>query len=76
MVFEKIREFVCEQFGVEEDDITMDTSFRSDLNADSLDMVEIMMLLEEEFDVGEIDEEAAAGIETVGDAVNFIQSLE
>lgn len=74
MVFEKIRDFVCEQFGIDEDDISMDTSFRADLNADSLDMVEIMMLLEEEFDIGEIDEDTAAGIETVGDAVNFIQS--
>jgi acyl carrier protein len=74
MVFEKIRDFVCEQFGVEEDDVTMETSFRADLNADSLDMVEIMMLLEEEFDIGEIDEDTAASIETIGDAVNFIQS--
>lgn len=74
MIFEKIREFVCEQFGVDESEVTLDTSFRADLSADSLDMVEIMMLLEEEFDIGEIDEETAAGIDTVGDAVNFIQS--
>ena len=75
MVFDKIREFVCEQFGVGEDEVTLETSFKTDLNADSLDMVEIMMLLEEEFDVGEIDEETASSVETVGDAVNLVQSL-
>ncbi|MBR6741024.1 MAG: acyl carrier protein [Clostridia bacterium] len=74
MVFEKIRAIICDQFGVEEDMVTMDTSFKEDLNADSLDMVEIVMTLEEEFDIGEIDEDSVAGIETVGDAVNFIQN--
>jgi acyl carrier protein len=75
MVFEKVRAIICEQFGVSEDMVTMDTSFKEDLNADSLDMVEIIMSLEEEFDIGEIGEEEVAGIETVGDAVNFISSL-
>jgi acyl carrier protein len=75
MVFDKICEFISEQFGIEEDDITLETSFKTDLNADSLDMVEIMMVLEEEFDIGEIDDETAAGIETVGDVVNLIQSM-
>ena len=74
MVFEKIRAIICDQFGVEEDMVTMETSFKEDLNADSLDMVEIVMTLEEEFDIGEIDEDSVAGIETVGDAVNFIQN--
>jgi len=75
MVFEKIRAIICDQFGVSEDTVTMETSFKEDLNADSLDMVEIVMSLEEEFDIGEIGEDAVAGIETIGDAVNFIASL-
>lgn len=74
MVFEKIREIICDKFAIEEDSVTMDTSFKGDLNADSLDMVEIIMALEEEFDIGEIDENAVMEIETVGDAVNFISS--
>ena len=53
----------------------MDTSFKEDLNADSLDMVEIVMAIEEEFDIGEIDEDAVSGIDTVGDAVNFISNI-
>ncbi len=75
MVFEKIREIICDKFAIEEDQVTMDTSFKGDLNADSLDMVEIIMALEEEFDIGEIDENAVMEIEMVGDAVNFISSV-
>lgn len=74
MVFEKVRAIICDKFGIEEDQVTMETSFKEDLNADSLDMVEIIMALEEEFDIGEIGEDAVAGIETVGDTVNFIQN--
>ena len=75
MVFEKIRTIICDKFGLSEDQVTLDTSFKEDLNADSLDMVEIVMALEEEFDIGEISEENVAGIATVGDAVNFISGL-
>lgn len=75
MVFEKVRAIICDKFGVNEDEVTMDTLFKEDLNADSLDMVEIIMALEEEFDIGEINEEAVAGIETVGDTVNFISNM-
>ena len=75
MVFTKVREIICEKFAVYEDQVTMDTSFKEDLNADSLDMVEIVMAIEEEFDIGEIDEDAVSGIETVGDAVNFISNI-
>lgn len=74
MVFKKVRAIICDKFGIEEDQVTMETSFKEDLNADSLDMVEIIMALEEEFDIGEIGEDAVAGIETVGDTVNFIQN--
>lgn len=75
MVFEKIRKIICEKFGLEEDQVTMETSYKEDLSADSLDMVEIIMALEDGFDIGEISEEAIAGIETVGDTVNFISNL-
>ncbi|MCB6366425.1 acyl carrier protein [Intestinibacillus massiliensis] len=72
MVFDKLCELLAEQFGVDPKTITMDTSFVEDLGADSLDLVELMMSLEEEFDVGTIDEETAMGIKTVSDAVRVI----
>ena len=75
MVFTKVREIICEKFALDESEVTMDTSFKEDLNADSLDMVEIVMAIEEEFDIGEMDEDAIVGIETVGDAVNFISNI-
>ena len=73
MTSEKIIELIAEQFGMEASDITPETSLKDDLSADSLDMVEIMMNLEEEFDLGEIDESVAAQINTVGDIIVFIQ---
>ncbi len=75
MVFDKIQEIICDKFAVDASTVTMETSFKEDLNADSLDMVEIVMALEEEFDIGELDEETVAKIETVGDAVNYISNL-
>lgn len=72
MVFEKLVELLSEQFGVEPETITLETSFDEDLGADSLDLVEMMMALEEEFDVGEISEEVARKLKTVGDVVDFI----
>jgi len=74
MVFEKVKKIISDQFGVDEASITPDTSFKEDLNADSLDMVEIVMAMEEEFDIGEVGEDVVAGIETVADIVNFISS--
>lgn len=74
MVFEKMVELLSEQFGVELESITLQTSFDEDLGADSLDLVELMMALEEEFDVGEIDEETARKLKTVGDVVDFVGS--
>lgn len=72
MVFERLTELLSEQFGVEPEAITLETSFEEDLGADSLDLVEMMMALEEEFDVGEIDEQTARSIRTVGDVVDLI----
>lgn len=74
MVFEKIRAIIAEQLNIDEDTITMESSFREDLGADSLDVVELVMAVEEEFDV-EFDDEEAENILTVGDAVNYITEL-
>ena len=72
MVFEKVCNILSEQFGVDAGSMNMDTAFIEDLGADSLDVVELMMSIEEEFDVGEISEEEAAGMKTIGDLVRRI----
>lgn len=72
MVFEKVCHMLSEQFGVDADSLNMDTTFIEDLGADSLDVVELMMSIEEEFDVGEISEEEAAAMKTIGDLVRRI----
>ena len=69
-----MRALIAEQFSVSEDSIDMDTSFVDDLGADSLDVVELTMALEEEFDISEVDEEAVAGFVTVGDVFRFISA--
>ncbi|WP_294514768.1 acyl carrier protein [uncultured Intestinimonas sp.] len=74
MIFEKLCDLISEQFGVEADTITMETTFTDDLGADSLDIVELSMALEEEFGVSEMSEEDIAGIATVGDLVNYLQN--
>ena len=71
--FEKVKEIVVEQLGVEADAITESSAFVADLEADSLDIVEFMMALEEEFDV-EIPDEDAEKIVTVGDAVKYLDA--
>ncbi|MBQ4159663.1 MAG: acyl carrier protein [Clostridia bacterium] len=71
MNFDKIREIIAEQLGIDADSITMDSSFVDDLGADSLDIVSLIMALEEEFGI-EFAEEDAEKIKTVGDAVNYI----
>ncbi|MGE5473103.1 MAG: acyl carrier protein [Ignavibacteriales bacterium] len=73
MVFEKVKEIIVDQLGVEEDDVAMESSFIDDLGADSLDIVELIMALEEEFDL-EIPDEEAEKITTVGDVVDYIKS--
>lgn len=72
MEFEKVKSVVVDQLGVDEADVTMDASFVDDLGADSLDIVELIMGLETEFDI-EIPDEEAEKISTVGDAVNYIK---
>ena len=70
-VFEKVRTIVVERLGVDGGTVSMDASFKEDLGADSLDVVELVMELEDEFDV-EIADEAAEKISTVGQAVEYI----
>lgn len=70
---EKLKQIVVEQLGVEESEITLDASFIEDLGADSLDVVELIMALEEEFDISIPDEDAEKML-TVGDALNYIKS--
>ncbi|MBC7341743.1 MAG: acyl carrier protein [Clostridia bacterium] len=70
-IFEKIKSIVADQLGISEDEITMDTSFE-DLNADSLDIVELIMSLEEEFGI-EIPDEDAEKLTTVKAAVEYIK---
>lgn len=71
-IFEKVKEITVEQLGADEDAVTMDASFINDLEADSLDIVELMMALEEEFDIEILDEDAEK-ISTVSDAVEYIK---
>ena len=71
-IFQTIKDLVCEQFGMEPDDVTLETSFEDDLGADSVDLVELVMAMEEEFEMGEVQEEDLGKLKTVGDAVNYI----
>ncbi len=71
MTFEKIREIIAEQLGIDAETITMESSFVDDLGADSLDIVSLIMAMEEEFGI-EFAEEDTDKIRTVGDAVNYI----
>jgi len=73
VAFEKVKEIVVEQLGVEESEVVMEASFIDDLGADSLDIVELIMALEEEFDL-EIPDKEAEKITTVGDAVEYIKA--
>ncbi|WP_066893835.1 acyl carrier protein [Clostridium nigeriense] len=72
-MFDKVREIIAEKLSINEDDITMDSSFVDDLNADSLDLVELMMALEDELDT-EIPDEEAENFKTVGDVVKYLKN--
>ena len=73
-VEQKVKGIIAEQLGVAEDEIKTTSSFIEDLGADSLDIVELVMAMEEEFEV-EIPDEEAENIKTVGDAINYINML-
>ena len=72
MIFEKIRAIICDQLELDEDDVTLTSSVVDDLGADSLDIVDLVMSIEDEFDI-EVPDEEIAGIVTVGDIVKFIE---
>lgn len=73
MVFEKVKKLIAKELNAKAEDIQMETKLVDDLGADSLDAVEIMFSLEEEFGI-EIDDESAQNIKTVGDLVNYIEA--
>ena len=72
MVFEKVRDILCQQLDVEENDVTLESSLTDDLGADSLDLVDTVMSLEDEFDI-EVPDSAIEEIKTVGDIVAYIE---
>lgn len=73
MVFEKVKAILADQFDVEEDSITMDSNIQDDLGADSLDIMELMMTLGDEFDV-QVDESEVENLTTVGALVKYIEA--
>ena len=68
-IFQTMKDLVSEQFGME---LTLETSFEDDLGADSVDLVELVMAMEEEFELGQTAEDEVKAIKTVGDAVNYV----
>jgi acyl carrier protein len=72
MTFDKIKEIIVDQLGVEEEAVTMETHLMKDLEADSLDAVEIIMAIEEEFDI-EVPDEEAEKFQVVGDIVKYVE---
>lgn len=73
-IFQTMKDLVSEQFGMELDEVTLETSFEDDLGADSVDLVELVMAMEEEFELGQTAEDEVKAIKTVGDAVNSWQA--
>ena len=74
LIFEKLAKLISEQFGIDADEITPETAFVEDLNADSLDLVELMMSIEDEFDLEEMTDTSIEDFQTVGDVVSFIKN--
>ena len=71
-MLEKMKEIIADQLSVSEDDVTLEASFKDDLDADSLDLFELVMALEEEYDV-EIPSDDLAELNTVGDVINYLK---
>ena len=72
MIFERIKSIICDEFDINENEITMTTSLSDDLDIDSLDLIDLVMSLEDEFSV-ELPDEALADMKTVGDIVRYIE---
>ena len=71
-IFKTMQDLIVEQFAIEPDDVTMNSSFEDDLGADSVDLVELVMAMEEAFEVDEIPEDDLAALKTVGDCVRYL----
>ena len=71
-MLEKMKEIIADQLGVSEDEVTLEASFKEDLDADSLDLFELVMALEEDYDV-EIPSDDLAELNTVGDVINYLK---
>ena len=71
-MLEKMKEIIADQLGVSEDEVTLEASFKEDLDADSLDLFELVMALEEEYDV-EVPSDDLAELNTVGDVINYLK---
>ena len=71
-IFKTMQDLIAEQFAIDADEISMDSSVVDDLGADSVYLVELVMAMEEEFNVGEIDEDDLTGLKTVGDCVRYL----
>ena len=71
-IFKTMQDLIAEQFAVNADDVTMNSSFEDDLSADSVDLVELVMAMEEEFEIDEIREEDLLTLKTVGDCVRYL----
>lgn len=72
MIFEKLKDIIAEQLSVEADEVNLDSNIQDDLGADSLDVVDLITTIEDEFDIS-IPDEAVEEIKTVGDIVNYIE---
>lgn len=72
-IFAQMQKIIAEQFGVALDEVSENTSFEEDLGADSVDLVELVMAMEEEFQIGEVNEEELTTLSTVGDCVEFLK---
>ena len=73
-IFKTMQRMIAEQFALDEDEITMNSSFMDDFSADSVDLVELVMAMEEEFNLDEIQEDELAQLKTVGDCVRFLSA--
>ena len=71
-IFQTMKDLVSEQFGMELDEVTLETSFEDDLGADSVDLVELVMAMEEEFELGQTAEDEVKAIKTMRDALNYV----
>lgn len=74
VVFERIKELIAEKVGVDPEEIAMETSFADDLDADSITLFELVMAIEDEFDI-EVDDESIEKIVTVGDIVKYLEEI-